>query len=90
MSLLTAMLDDAQLTNKKHFVLQQQSGKQTEEKMHFQQRMGQLLGDTLGDTTTSDSSPVVSQLVTLSIRQVHVLSMHGASRVSGGTGCLPK
>ena len=86
MSVLTAMLDDAQLTNNKHFTLQQQSGKQIEDKMHFQQKMGQLLGN----TTTSDSSPVVSQLVTLSIRQVHVLSMHGASRVSGGTGCLPK
>ena len=36
------------------------------------------------------SSPVVGQLVTVSIRQVHVLSVHGGSRVSGGTGSLPE
>ena len=35
-------------------------------------------------------SPVIGQLVTFRIRQVHVLSMHGASRVCGGAGSLPK
>ena len=67
-------------------LVHQQSGRQTgEDSMHFQPTMVQWLG-----IATTVCSPVVGQLITVSIRQVHVLSMHGASRVSGGTGRLPK
>ena len=34
--------------------------------------------------------PVVGQLVAVSIRQIHVFSMHGARRVCGGCSSVPK